>query len=67
MSNRSDNKRDNDGLQSGEGRAGHGQDAADFGAGRQEVIGTQGESRPEDREVERESTMSSGDWADGDQ
>jgi hypothetical protein len=66
MSDRSDNQRDNDALQSGEGRPGHGQEAADFGAGRQKVINTQGESSPEDRQVERESTVSSSDGSDGD-
>jgi hypothetical protein len=66
MSDRSDNQRDNDALQSGEGRPGHGQEAADFGAGQQKVINTQGESSPEDRQVERESTVSSSDGSDGD-
>jgi hypothetical protein len=64
MSDRSENKRDNDSLQSGEGRPGQGQDPADFGAGRQTVTDTQGESSPEDRQVERESTVSSSDRPD---
>jgi hypothetical protein len=64
MSDRRDNRRDNDALQSGEGRPGHGQEAADFGAGRQAVINTQGESSPEDRQVERESTVPSGERSD---
>jgi hypothetical protein len=67
MSDRSDNRQDNDALQSGEGRPGHGQQAADFGAGRQEVINTQGVSSPEDRQVERESTDHSGERSDNDQ
>ena len=66
MSNRSENRRDNDALQSGEGRPGEGQDPADFGAGGQTVTNTQGESSPEDRQVERESTVPSGDRPDSD-
>jgi hypothetical protein len=67
MSDRSENRRDNDALQSGEGRPGQGQDPADFGAGGQTVTNTQGESRPEDRQVERDSTVTSGDGPDSDQ
>jgi hypothetical protein len=59
MSDRSENRKDNDALQSGEGRPGQGQDAGDFGAGGQSVTNTQGESGPEDREVERDSTLPS--------
>jgi hypothetical protein len=67
MSDRSDNRQDNDALQSGEDRPGHGQEAADFGAGRQAVINTLGESSPEGRQVERESTDRSGERSDNDQ
>jgi hypothetical protein len=66
MSDRSDNRRDNDALQSGEGRTGQGQDPGDFGAGGQEVTNTQGESSPEDRQMERESTVSSDERQEGD-
>ena len=66
MSDRSENRRDNDALQSSEGRPGQGQDPADFGAGGQKVTNTQGESSPEDRQVERESTVPSGDRSDSD-
>ena len=66
MSDRSDNQRDNDALQSGEGRPGRGQEAADFGAGGQAVINTQGESSPKDRQVESESTVPSGDRSNSD-
>jgi hypothetical protein len=66
MTERDQNRKDNDALQSGEGQPGYGQDAGDFGAGRQTVTNTQGESRPEDREVERESTVSSEEAAGGD-
>lgn len=66
MSDRSENRRDNDALQSGKGRPGEGQDPADFGAGGQKVTNTQGESSPEDRQVERESTVPSGDRPDSD-
>lgn len=59
MSDRNENRRDNDSLQSGEGRPGQGQDEGDFGAGGQTVTNTQGESSPEDRRVERESTVAS--------
>jgi hypothetical protein len=59
MSDRSENREDNDALQSGEGRPGQGQDSVDFGAGGQKVTNTQGESSPEDRQVERQSTVSS--------
>jgi hypothetical protein len=61
MSDRSENRRDNDALQSGEGRTGQGQDAADFGAGGETVTDTQGESSPEDRQVERDSNLASSD------
>ena len=52
MTNREQNKRDNDALQSGEGDLALGQDARDFGVGGQDPVNTQGQSRPEDRDVE---------------
>jgi hypothetical protein len=66
MSDRSENRRENDALQSGEGRPGEGQDAGDFGAGGQTVTNTQGESSPKDRQVDRDSTLPPGDRAEGD-
>jgi len=66
MSDRGENRRDNDALQSGEGRPGQGQDAAEFGAGGQTVNNTQGEGGPKDRQVERNSTLPSTDRSNSD-
>jgi hypothetical protein len=66
MSDRGENRRDNDALQSGETRPGQGQDASDFGAGGQRVTNTQGEGGPKDRQVERESTLPSSDRSSSD-
>ena len=57
MSNREDNRRENDALQSGEGNPAYGQDDRDFGTGGQTVTNTQGESKPADRETNRDSTV----------
>jgi hypothetical protein len=51
MSDREQNKRDNDALQSGEGNQANDQDAGNLGAGGQTVMDTQGESSPKDRQV----------------
>jgi hypothetical protein len=59
MSDRDQNRKDNDALQSGEGRPAGGQSDSDFGAGGQTVTNTQGEGGPRDREVESESSFSS--------
>ena len=58
MSDRDQNRQDNDALQGGEGQPGHGQSADEFGAGGQTVTDTQGEGSARDREVERDSTLS---------
>ena len=60
MSNREENRRENDALQSGEGNPAFGQDNRDFGTGGQTPVGTQGEGQPEDREVDRDSTVPAG-------
>jgi hypothetical protein len=65
MSDRSENRRENDALQSEEGRPGEGQDAGDFGAGGQTVTNTQGEGSPKDRQVDRESTLPTGNRPEG--
>jgi hypothetical protein len=65
MSDREQNRKDNDALQSGESRPAGGQSDSDFGAGGQTVTNTQGESSPRDREVERESTSSDQRTDDG--
>ena len=52
MSNREQNRRENDALQSGEGDLAIGQDESDFGAGGQEPVNTQVEGKPADREVD---------------
>jgi hypothetical protein len=59
MSDRDQNRKDNDALQSGEGRPAGGQSDRDFGAGGQTVTNTQGEGSPRDREVEGESSSPS--------
>jgi amino acid transporter len=59
MSNREQNRHDNDALQSGEGNPGLGQDDRDFGAGGQTVTDTQGESSAKDREVSDDPTVPS--------
>jgi hypothetical protein len=63
MSNREQNRRDNDALQSGEGRPAGGQSDGDFGAGGQTVTNTQGEGSPRDREVEGKSNSSSDQYS----
>ena len=57
MSNREQNRRENDALQSGEGDPAFGQDDRDFGTGGQTVTNTQGESSPEDRGTDRDPTV----------
>ena len=57
MSNREQNRRENDALQSGEGDPAFGQDDRDFGTGGQTVADTQGQGRPEDRATDRDSTV----------
>jgi hypothetical protein len=66
MSDRKENRKDNDALQSGEGRPALGQSESDFGAGGQTVTDTQGEGSPRDREVERGSTVTSDQRPRGD-
>ena len=56
MSNREQNRRENDALQSAEGDPAYGQDDRDFGTGAQSVTNTQGEGKPADRETGRDST-----------
>jgi hypothetical protein len=63
MSNREQNRRDNDALQSGDGDPASGQDDRDFGTGGQTVTNTQGQSKPEDRETDRDSTFPEGQGA----
>lgn len=57
MSNREDNRRENDALQSGEGDLAYGQDDRDFGTGGQAVTNTQGQSKPADREAGRDPSV----------
>jgi hypothetical protein len=59
MSDRDQNRKDNDSLQSGEGRPAGGQSDSEFGAGGQTVTNTQAEGSPRDREIESESSSSS--------
>jgi hypothetical protein len=63
MSNREQNRRENDALQSGEGDLAFGQDDRDFGTGGQSVTNTQGESQPANREVDRDGTVPAGQSA----
>ena len=58
MSNREQNRADNDALQSGEGDLAKGQNEHDFGAGRQTVINTQGDVSSEDRKVDNSAVTS---------
>lgn len=60
MSNREQNRRDNDALQSGEGDPAFGQDDRDFGTGGQSVTNTQGEGSADDRATDRDSTVPPG-------
>ena len=57
MSDREANRRENDALQSGENDPAFGQDDRDFGTGGQSVTNTQGESKPADRDTDRDSTV----------
>ena len=57
MSNREENRRENDALQSGQGKPAYGQDDRDFGAGGQTVTNTEGEGKPADRKADRDSTV----------
>lgn len=57
MSNREENRRENDALQSGEGKPAYGQDYRDSGAGGQTVTDTESEGKPADREANRDSTV----------
>lgn len=65
MSNREQNRRENDALQSGEDNPAFGQDDRDFGTGRQTVTNTQGEGSPEDRATDRDSTVPAGQTGSG--
>jgi hypothetical protein len=60
MSDREQNRRENDALQSGEGNPAYGQDDRDFGTGGQTPMDTQGEGNRVDREVGRDSTVPAG-------
>ena len=64
MSNREQNRRENDTLQSGEGDLSLGQDERDFGAGGQAVQNTQDEGGREDREAGRDPTVPSNQKSD---
>jgi hypothetical protein len=57
MSNREANRRENDALQSGQNDPAFGQDDRDFGTGGQSVTNTQGESKPSDRDTDRDPTV----------
>ena len=57
MSNREQNRRENDALQSGEEDPAFGQDDRDFGTGGQTVTNTQGQGRPDDRDTHRDPTV----------
>lgn len=60
MSNREQNKRDNDALQSGEGDLAKGQDAGEFGADGQTVLSElDGDDAP-DRDVTRDGSLPEG-------
>jgi hypothetical protein len=60
MSDREQNKRENDALQSSEDDLALGQDERAFGAGGQTPVDTQGEGDAADREVDRDSTVPAG-------
>ena len=57
MSNREENRRENDALQSGEDNPAYGQDDRDFGTGGQTVTDTQGEGKSADRKTDRDPTV----------
>jgi hypothetical protein len=60
MSNREENRRTNDALQSGESDLAFGQDDRDFGTGGQTPVSTQGEGSPRDRETGRDGSVPEG-------
>jgi hypothetical protein len=63
MSNREQNRRENDALQSGEGDPAFGQDDRDFGTGGQTVTNTQGEGSSADRDTDRDGSVPAGERA----
>ncbi len=67
MSDREQNRRENDALQSGEGNLAYGQGDRDFGTGGQTPMSTQGEGNHTDREVGRDSTVPAGQSPESDE